>query len=103
MPTINKPPKRNTYKKHGKNLLISKIYNSSNWVKLRESYIMEHPLCEHCLKEGIIEPATEVHHKFEISNGKDEMEMKEIAYNANNLESLCTKCHHNEHNKRRKA
>lgn len=101
MPTISKPPKK-TYKKHSKNLQISKLYNTTQWVRLRESYLMEHPLCEMCEQEGIVRAATEVHHVYEISNGQDELEMMDIALNPhkyNGLMALCSECHHKIHHK----
>lgn len=100
MPTIFKPKKKSDYKKHGKNKQISKIYNSSEWVNLRKAYLMEHPLCEECEKQGKITPATEVHHVFEISNGNTEIEMEDIALNPwkyEGLQALCTDCHHKQH------
>lgn len=97
MPTITKAQKRNTYEKHDKNAEIAKIYNTSNWKKLRLAYLMEHPLCEHCLEKGIVTPATQVHHIWEISNGTTVEEMKGIAYDPKNLQSLCETCHRQEH------
>ncbi len=98
MPTINKGKKKtNKYQKHNKNVDISKIYNSPNWKKLRLGYLMQHPLCEQCLKEDKITPATEVHHIKPISTGSDELAMKSIAYNAYNLMALCKDCHHKIH------
>ena len=97
MPTITKAQKRNTYQKHDKNLDISKIYNTPQWKKLRLAYLMEHPLCEHCLEKGIVKAAEQVHHIYEISNGKDLEEMKSIAYDPKNLQSLCSECHRQEH------
>ena len=97
MPTITKIPKRNTYEKHDKNAEIAKIYNTQQWKKLRLAYLMEHPLCEQCLEKGIVTPATQVHHIWEISNGKNIEEMKGIAYDPKNLQSLCETCHRQEH------
>lgn len=58
---------------------------------------MEHPLCECCLHNGITKPAEEVHHIIYISSGKDENEMKDIAFNKDNLIALCGDCHHHVH------
>lgn len=102
MPTIFKPKKKTNYKKHGKSEIISKIYNNMKWVNLRKAYLLEHPLCEECLKNDKITAATEVHHVYEISNGKDELEMEDIALNPwkyDGLQALCSECHHNVHNK----
>lgn len=98
MPTLTKLKKKpSDYKKNGKAADISKIYNTPQWKKLRLAYLMQHPLCEDCEKNGIVEPATEVHHVKPISTGTTDLEMKEIAYNPNNLRSLCSKCHHKVH------
>lgn len=98
MPTINKSVKKRTYKKNDKNAQIASIYNSTIWKNLRLSYIMHHPICEYCAKQGITKPATEVHHIQYISSGRNLEEMQRIAYNQDNLIALCTECHHNVHN-----
>lgn len=97
MPTLNKPKRKTS----NKNPIIKGIYNNTNWVKLRKAYLMEHPLCENCLKQGLTEVAVEVHHLTPISKGQDVLAMKDLAYNYNNLMSLCSKCHHDIHNKMR--
>lgn len=102
MPTILKIKRKSTYQKHGKNKEISKIYNTTEWVNLRKAYLMEHPLCEKCLEDDKITPATEVHHVYEISNGKDVEEMKDIALNPwkySGLQALCSECHQKIHGK----
>jgi 5-methylcytosine-specific restriction protein A len=100
MPTINRTTnkKKADYKKHGNNALVSKIYSSQAWQKLRNAYLMQFPLCEECLNKGIITPADEVHHIQPILTGKDYYEMQAIALNPDNLKSLCSKCHHEIHN-----
>ena len=61
---------------------------------------MEHPLCEEWLKQGIVKPASDVHHKYEISNGTTPLEMKDIGFDYNNLQALCEECHINKHHKK---
>lgn len=97
MPTIQKAKKINRYQRHGNNLVVHKLYNTAKWQKLRNAYIMEHPLCEKCLESGITTAAQEVHHITPISRGKDELEMKDLAFNYNNLMALCEECHHKLH------
>lgn len=70
------------------------------WKNLRRSYLMEHPLCEMCLSEGITTPACEVHHIRHINVGNDELEMMDIAYDSNNLMALCSSCHDKIHGKK---
>lgn len=99
MPTINKVKKKRVYNKHtngGK--LHAKFATSS----LRESYIMEHPLCEMCLEEGKTTPVEEVHHKIPICTGKDELEQLTLAMDYNNLISLCKYHHYLIHHKCKK-
>ena len=94
MPTINRKiirPKRIKYKTEGNH---AKFYNSKAWKLLRKSYITEHPLCENCLKNGIIKPAKEVHHKQIFSTANTEEGQWNIFLDGNNLMSLCIKCHH---------
>ena len=96
MPTIlRRKTKRH---KEGLNIDIAKIYNSSKWKKLRDSYFMYHPLCEMCLKQGETTPTDEIHHIRPIRTGKDITEMRSLAYDPCNLMALCTECHHKVHN-----
>ena len=37
--------------KANKNLIYNKIYNTRRWQKLRQSYLIDQPLCEECLKK----------------------------------------------------
>ena len=76
---------------------VKKIYQTKNWKELRKAYFMEHPLCEECLKNGIIKPTEEIHHKIPISTGNDDNEMKTLAFDSDNLMALCEECHHKVH------
>ncbi|MDD7319399.1 MAG: HNH endonuclease [Prevotellaceae bacterium] len=73
--------------------LYIQIMNSSQWRKLRDTKRAADPLCEECLKHGIMEPMREVHHIKEIESGRSEAECKELAFAWNNLQSLCHSCH----------
>lgn len=37
--------------KANKNLIYNKVYNTRRWQKLRQSYLIDQPLCEECLKK----------------------------------------------------
>ena len=101
MPTIKKLEKKTSYPKRNKSKEIyDNVYNTKTWRNLRKSYLMEHPLCEECLKQGKITPATDVHHKYEISNATNTLEMKDIGFDSNNLMALCEECHINKHHKK---
>lgn len=81
-----------TKSKKDKTKLLKHIYNSKKWKELRKKHIDEHPLCECC---GDI--ATQVHHIIPFSNGKSEKEIKKLAYDPDNLVSLCKSCHLKKH------
>ena len=59
------------------------------WRKVRESYVLKHPLCERCLEKGRFTPVDEVHHIIPVSQGGTNKE--------NNLMSLCKSCHNKIH------
>ena len=102
MPTIFLPKraKKLNYPKNEFNNDIQKLYNSKMWKRLRLWYLKNHPLCEECLKIDMLTPAAEVHHKKEISSGKDIDEMLEILLDEKILESVCIFHHHLIHNQK---
>jgi 5-methylcytosine-specific restriction enzyme A len=59
----------------------------STWERLRRMYLREHPLCEDCLDQGKVEPATEVHHKKKVKN------CPELRLVWDNLRALSKECH----------
>lgn len=101
MPTLNlqKKTKKETNQRNENTAsreMRRKAYNNTDWRKLRNNYIKEHPLCEECLNKGKVVPAEDVHHiRSPFSNG-------EINYalllDGNNLKSLCKECHAAIHN-----
>ena len=60
---------------------------------------MKHPLCERCEKAGKVVPAEDCHHIISFMTGKTLLDKKALAFDPNNLESLCKECHQKEHNK----
>ena len=62
------------------------FYGTTEWKKLRERYINQHPLCEHCDKRGLITPGEMVDHVIEIEDGGEKLDF-------NNLQTLCTHHH----------
>lgn len=95
MPTINKlerKKKSNAPRKEtDMRKLRQKAYQNKHWRKMRDTYLKEHPICEECLKKGIVTPAEDVHHiKSPFRGG-------EVNYNMlldyHNLESVCKDCH----------
>lgn len=88
---INKPKKAShKYNNTEKRRCRAKYYASSNWRKLRDGYLLQHPLCELCEKEGKITAAEDIHH---ILSPFDQKDIEYHMYNPNNLIALCKKCH----------
>lgn len=58
------------------------------WVKLRNAFIAENPLCKHCDERGETMLATEVDH-IRPFRGKDDP----LRLAPSNLQSLCHSCH----------
>ena len=100
MPTLNltKKKERNYNVNTTDNRkLRQSFYNTTEWRKLRETYIKQNPICEECLNNGKVTPATSVHHKispFKNGNGN-----KELFLDYNNLMSVCHLCHSIIHNR----
>lgn len=103
MPTItrlqdlDKPKSNSKPQPDSPNEWASRCYNTLRWRKLREAKLQDSPLCEICLENGKVTPATEVHHRMEISQAGSYLEAMDIAFDYNNLQSLCTQCHQDLH------
>lgn len=72
------------YEKYDRDPVTRKRYGRE-WKRIRDRYIVEHPLCEECKKKGKLTPVQEVHHIIPLSKGGTHAE--------DNLMSLCTPCH----------
>ena len=73
-----------------------RFYHSGEWARARQLALdRDSSLCQHCLKQGIVTPATMVHHIIELkpSNIGD----PNISTNLDNLISLCDLCHKKVH------
>ena len=57
------------------------------WRRLSERKRIEQPLCEQCEADGMVTPATEVHHKIPIA------EAPHLRLVWSNLMSVCRTCH----------
>ena len=102
MPYIKRPHKEKTKRSRHSNQ-SARYYNSHQWKLLRKWYIITHPLCEECLAQGISTVATEVHHRAEFMNGKDDAERWQLLLDETNLESLCKMHHQQIHGERHSA
>lgn len=78
------------------------FYNTSAWINCRTYYLMYNPLCEICKSKGIHKLANEVHHITPLSSVETLEEKFKIGLDVNNLQALCSNCHHNIHNEVRK-
>ena len=73
--------------------IYSKLINSYTWQQLRHRKFLANPVCEMCAAEGRVTPTEEVHHIKPVESGRDEAEMRRLAYDYDNLQSLCKACH----------
>lgn len=99
MPTIYKPKKAKKKEKKLYEEERRKIYKSTRWRKLRALKIAEQPLCEMCLKEGKTTIAEDVHHIESFMSTDDHMRRMALAYDYENLMSICKTHHQMIHNK----
>jgi 5-methylcytosine-specific restriction endonuclease McrA len=70
-----------------------KLLRSNEWLTLRARKLREQPLCEECLKKDKYRMATEVHHVIPIQRESTWNGMRQLAYDYDNLESICRECH----------
>lgn len=73
--------------------------NSQRWRNLRTETLRKHPYCERCEAMGRQTKAKVVHHIKPIESGHSIDEYESLAYNPENLQALCTKCHSYIHRK----
>ena len=66
----------------------------ARWQQLRAAYLVTHPLCEPCRKDGRVVAATLVHHVNPIKEGGRRLDPE-------NLMSCCNACHEAFHKKDR--
>jgi 5-methylcytosine-specific restriction protein A len=71
-----------------------KLINTTRWRNCRERQLHRHPLCQRCEEHGRIRLAEEVHHIRPVESAGDYNGMKVLAYDPDNLMSLCRECHH---------
>ena len=82
---VHKKLEAKRYEKYDRDLVAKRKYGRSHWKRLRNEFLLSHPFCEMCLKEGVMTKANEVHHIRPLSiGGGDELD---------NLMAICTPCH----------
>lgn len=79
---------------------VERFYTTRAWRRCRDTFLASRGgLCEVCLKKGLIEPATDVHHKIHLT--ADNVGNPEISLNPDNLMALCEECHQEQHRTKR--
>ena len=74
------------------------LINCQQWRDVRNAKMVEAKhLCENCLREGKMKPATEVHHIHPVGDALSFEEKKRLCYDPNNLICLCHECHEQIH------
>jgi len=82
----------NLYDKYKRNQDAKRFYNGVDWLKARKlALIRDSHLCQECLKNKKITAAEMVHHTKTLED------YPELAYDLDNLVSLCNACHNKEH------
>lgn len=77
-----------------KDTYYKNLIQSTRWRKLRNSYLQQHPICEHCHTKL----ATEVHHIEPIDKFRNDFAaMSSMCFNEDNLMSVCHECHYELH------
>lgn len=97
MPTIKLlTPRRSSVRtvRKGK---YQEIYQDKRWKKLRKAKLRHNPLCERCESRNRITPADEVHHIIPFDRGRTPEETECLAFDYDNLKSVCDPCHDEEH------
>ena len=74
------------------------VYNSMRWRNLRRLLVQEKPLCEDCLRRGVLTPTEECHHILSpFRKGLTPEEKDRLAYDPKNIVCLCKECHIKRH------
>ena len=80
-----------------RNPIYMRLIQSRRWRELRLWKLRRQPLCEECLRQGRVTPATEVHHITPVESGVTARQMTALMFAPGNLMSLCAACHHELH------
>jgi 5-methylcytosine-specific restriction endonuclease McrA len=71
------------------------FYNRNRWKRLRAAHLAANPICESCLEAGKVTEATIVHHV------KERLDAPHLAYDQDNLKSICDFHHTQLHSRSR--
>lgn len=97
MPTIRKKKKWSRKDKSIDRERIA-VYSSARWIRLRALKFANTPLCELCAKEGKTTVAEDIHHIVSFMSTDDKVRRYQLAYDYDNLMSLCKRHHQLVHN-----
>jgi len=75
------------YESSASRLADKRFYASAAWLRLRNAFLAENPLCADCTREGRDVAAEHVHHL------KERKDHPELALEWSNLQALCQRCH----------
>lgn len=102
MPTIYKPArKKRVYdNSDGRRGERHEIYDTERWRRLRALKFADSPLCEMCLREGRVRAADEIHHVRSFMSVPAGDARYALAFDYDNLMSLCSECHRRVHSGR---
>ncbi len=64
-----------------------RIRNTARWRAVRKIKLAQDPLCQDCIEQDLVVPATQVHHLEPLVRRPD------LAYSMENLLSVCTMHH----------
>ncbi|MBQ7212802.1 MAG: HNH endonuclease [Muribaculaceae bacterium] len=70
-----------------------RLIHTARWLSLRRWKLERQPLCETCMDNGQLTPATEVHHVIPAETAITSADMEGLMYDPHNLRSLCHACH----------
>lgn len=70
-----------------------KLIHTTRWLRLRRDVLTAHPLCQRCEADGLITPATEVHHVSPVEEALSYTEKVQRMYDPHNVVALCRDCH----------
>lgn len=69
------PRLRDNYKKSDRRKEKQMLYNDTYYKKIRDWYMMCHPICQLCERDGLITPSSDLHHiqsPFDYGLSKEE-------------------------------
>ena len=74
-----------------------RFYNSTEWKRIRKSFIIYHPLCISCLQDDKVKETEEIHHIVKFDDQPTEVLKYALFTDEDNLLNLCTDCHNKFH------